>query len=35
MEVIELLAQAGANLNAKSKHDETPSGIFAVILKAT
>lgn len=26
LEVLELLAQAGANLNARSKHDETPSG---------
>lgn len=27
MEVLELLAQAGADLNAKNKHDETPADI--------
>lgn len=26
MEVLELLVQAGADLNAKNKHDETPAG---------
>lgn len=26
LEVLELLAQAGADLNAKNKHDETPAG---------
>lgn len=33
MDVLELLAQAGANLNARNKHDETPSGkIFFFFL---
>jgi protein phosphatase 1 regulatory subunit 16A len=27
LEVLELLAQAGADLNAKNKHDETPADI--------
>lgn len=27
LEVLELLVQNGADLNAKNKHDETPAGI--------
>lgn len=38
MEVLELLVQNGADLNAKTKHDETPAGetpfIFLLIKAA-
>lgn len=38
MEVLELLVQNGADLNAKTKHDETPAGkrpfIFLLIEAA-
>lgn len=28
MEVLEMLAMSGADLNAKNKNDETPSGLY-------
>lgn len=32
MEILEMLAMSGADLNAKNKNDETPSGIFKLCI---
>lgn len=32
LEVLELLVQNGADLNARTKHDETPAGKMGVLI---